>query len=85
MQDVKTCSAKLTEIYEVNHSINGTLSLIGNSHLDLVWLWPERAAREKNIHTCSVILRLMEEYPDLKFTMSQPWLLDAIKDDAPVL
>ncbi|MCF7954030.1 MAG: alpha-mannosidase, partial [Spirochaetales bacterium] len=89
--DIHECSRQLQELLKTKetseflNSPNGSLSLIGNSHLDLVWLWPEKATREKNIHTCSTILRLMEEYPDMSFTMSQPWLLDALETDAPSL
>ncbi len=82
-EDFESCSEQLSDLLEHHVSLNGSLSLIGNSHLDLVWLWPEGATREKNIHTCSTILRLMEDYPELTFTMSQPWLLDALKEDAP--
>ncbi len=59
----------------------GRISLISNSHLDLVWLWPEQITREKNVHTCTTILRLMERYPELTFTMSQPYLLEQLKRD----
>ncbi|MGM0432060.1 MAG: alpha-mannosidase [Spirochaetota bacterium] len=76
------CAGKLSALVSAGSTLNGKLSLIGNSHLDLVWLWPERATREKNVHTCSTVLRLMEEYPDMVFTMSQPWLLEALKESS---
>lgn len=85
--DTEGCAQSLRTLYNTLASdrLHGALAVVGNSHLDLVWLWPERITREKNIHTCSTILRLMERYPTMKFTMSQPWLLDALKEESPEL
>ena len=57
----------------------------GHSHLDLVWLWPERVTYRKAIHTYSTVNRLMEQYPELIFSASQPLLLPVIKDTEPGL
>lgn len=41
--------------------------LIGNSHLDPVWLWDWREGLNEGIITCRTILRLMEEFPELTY------------------
>ncbi len=82
---IEACQKTLQTIYTSfpSTSLNGELAVIGNSHLDLVWLWPESVTHEKNIHTITTVLKLMEQYKEMRFTMSQPWLLDAIHQDYP--
>ncbi|MFA6286652.1 MAG: glycoside hydrolase family 38 [Opitutaceae bacterium] len=41
--------------------------LIGNSHLDPVWLWDWREGLNEGIVTCRTILRLMEEFQELTY------------------
>lgn len=60
-------------------------ALCGHAHLDMVWLWPERATRRKGIHTFATMLRLLERYPELTFVQSQPALYRAVAADAPSL
>ncbi|MFM2091057.1 MAG: hypothetical protein RLZZ127_1546, partial [Planctomycetota bacterium] len=47
---------------------------IGHAHIDLVWLWPESVTERKGAHTFATVLRLMERYPEFRFTQSQPAL-----------
>ncbi len=56
---------------------------LGHSHLDLVWLWPESATERKGVHTMATQLRLMERYPEFRFTQSQPALYRALERQAP--
>ena len=63
----------------------GLASLVGHAHLDLVWLWPEMVTYRKAVHTCATVLRLMERYPEFRFTQSQPALYEAIGETAPGL
>ncbi len=58
-------------------------SFVGHAHIDLVWLWPEHATYKKGIHTFSTMLRLMEKYPEVTFTMSQPPLYYHIAEHEP--
>jgi alpha-mannosidase len=46
------------------------IRIVGNSHIDMAWLWPwtETVAVVRN--TFQSVLDLMREYPDFKFTMS---------------
>jgi alpha-mannosidase len=41
--------------------------LIGNSHLDPVWLWDWREGLNEGIITCRTILQLMREFPELTY------------------
>jgi len=47
-----------------------TIRLIGNSHIDMAWLWPWTETVEVVRNTFQSVLDLMREYPDFKFTMS---------------
>ena len=43
---------------------------VGNSHIDMAWLWPWTETVEVVRNTFRSVLDLMREYPDFKFTMS---------------
>jgi alpha-mannosidase len=60
-------------------------STVGHSHLDLVWLWPERVTHRKGIHTFATAMRLLDRYPEFKFMMSQPAIYRAVQQQAPAL
>jgi alpha-mannosidase len=47
-----------------------TIRLVGNSHIDMAWLWPWTETVEVVRNTFRSVLDLMREYPDFKFTMS---------------
>ncbi len=47
-----------------------TVRIIGNSHIDMAWLWPWTETVEVVRNTFQSVLDLMREYPDFKFTMS---------------
>ena len=46
------------------------IRLVGNSHIDMAWLWPWTETVEVVRNTFNSVLDLMREYPDFKFTMS---------------
>lgn len=62
-----------------------TVYAIGNAHIDLAWLWPMRETRRKAVRTLATVCRLMEHYPDYRFSVSQPQMLVWVKEDAPEL
>ena len=47
-----------------------TIKAVGNSHIDMAWLWPETETVEVVRNTFGTALALMREYPDFKFTAS---------------
>lgn len=57
----------------------------GQSHLDLAWLWPLEETRRKAARTYSNQVALMERYPDYKFLLCGPTLLEYLKEDYPGL
>ncbi len=57
----------------------------GHAHIDIAWLWPARQSREKAERTFTTILKLMEEYPKLRFFASSPVLYKWLKENRPGL
>ena len=53
-----------------NYSSIGKLSLVGNSHLDIVFMWAYKEYIRKLGRTHATMLRLMEQYPDFIFSQS---------------
>ena len=47
-----------------------TIRAIGNSHIDMAWLWPWTETVEVVRNTFRSVLDLMREYPEFKFSMS---------------
>ncbi|MFQ6108683.1 MAG: alpha-mannosidase [Candidatus Aminicenantales bacterium] len=52
-------------------SKNYVLSVVGNSHIDLAWLWRWRETVEVAKETFSTVLDNMEEYPGIVYAQSQ--------------
>ncbi|MDF2842555.1 MAG: Alpha-mannosidase [Herbinix sp.] len=74
------------KIYDnTSYRQNGTLSLIGNSHLDLVFLWDYAEFVRKAGRTHATMLRLMEQYPEFIFSQSQPVMYEEIRKNFPEL
>ncbi len=57
----------------------------GHAHIDVVWLWTLGQVRRKAGRTFHTVMRLMEQFPDYKFTQSQPQLYDFVREDYPEL
>ncbi|MGG6309254.1 glycoside hydrolase family 38 C-terminal domain-containing protein [Paenibacillus macerans] len=69
----------------VNGSTAPTLYLMGQSHLDVAWLWPIAETKRKIARTLSNQLALMDEYPEYTYTQSQPYLFQVVKTLYPEL
>lgn len=48
-----------------------TISLVGNAHIDLAWLWRWRESVQICRGTFGAVLELMEEFPSFTFSQSQ--------------
>ncbi|MCA0453767.1 MAG: alpha-mannosidase [Chloroflexi bacterium] len=57
----------------------------GHAHIDVVWLWTLGQVRRKAGRTFHTVMRLMEQFPDYRFTQSQPQLYDYVRQDYPEL
>lgn len=68
----EVCSEKKNKMY-----------CIGQTHIDVAWLWTLAQTREKVQRSFSTVLKLMEKYPEYKFMCSQPQLYMYLKEEAP--
>jgi len=68
-----------------NGSVMPTCYMVGESHLDLAWLWPLEETHRKTARTFAAQIRLLELYPDFKFFMSQPASYDMCRKYYPDL
>lgn len=64
---------------------DGLLDLVGHSHLDIVFMWPHKEYIRKVGRTHSTMLRLMEKYPEFKFSQSQAKIYSDMKKYYPDL
>ncbi len=58
---------------------------VGNSHIDMAWLWPWTETVEVVRNTFQSVLDLMREYPDFKFTMSSARTYEWIEEKYPAM
>jgi len=85
-ENVRQCRRLLQPLLEcVNGSTAPTVYLMGQSHLDIAWLWPIAETKRKIARTMSNQLALMEEYPEYRYVQSQPYLFQLVKDLYPEL
>lgn len=72
-------------IAEAGPSLGVAIGAVGHAHIDVAWLWTLDQTRRKAGRTFHTVLRLMEQFPDYRFTQSQPQLYDYIRQDYPAL
>lgn len=63
----------------------GRVSICANSHLDIIYLWPIKETFRKNCRTSTNMLSLMREYPEYRFSQSQPYLYEKLKEMYPAV
>lgn len=68
-----------------NGSTAPVMHIIGNSHIDLAWLWPLEETRHKVLRTFANQLALMDEYPEYRFLACEPALLEMLAGNDPEL
>ncbi len=74
-----------TEYYQkLGGSFNSVLC-VGHTHIDVAWLWDLEQTRQKVERSFATVLKLMDEYPDYRFMMSQPQLFAFLKQTDPQL
>lgn len=62
---------------------SGNVALVGHSHLDIAYYWRRIHAVQKNLRTVLIQLRLMDRYPDFRFTHTQPYLYETLEKHYP--
>lgn len=58
---------------------NGDVALIAHSHLDIAYYWRRIHAVQKNLRTVLIQLRLMDRYPDFRYTHTQPYVYETLE------
>ncbi len=67
------------------NNAEGQEIMVGQSHIDIAWLWPVRETVRKASRTFSSVDTLMREYPGYLYTQSQPILFEFVKNNDPEL
>jgi alpha-mannosidase len=62
-----------------------TVHVIGNAHLDPVWLWPWQAGLDEVLATCRTMCNLLDANPDAIFTAGEAWRYREIEEVDPQL
>jgi alpha-mannosidase len=80
---LKSAHAKLEVLKPFLQQFN--IRIVGNSHIDMAWLWPWTETVEVVRNTFQSVLDLMREYPDFKFTMSSARTYEWMQEKYPDL
>jgi alpha-mannosidase len=80
---LKAAHAKLEVLKPWLQQFN--VRIVGNSHIDMAWLWPWTETVEVVRNTFTSVLDLMREYPDFKFTMSSARTYEWMQEKYPDL
>lgn len=59
--------------------------LVGHSHIDMNWLWTWPDTRNVILRDFRSVLALMEEFPELTFSHSQPATYEVVREEDPAL
>ena len=64
---------------------NGDVALVGHSHLDIAYYWRRIHAVQKNARTVLIQLRLMDQYPEFRYTHTQAYTFETLEKYYPDL
>ena len=73
------------ETAEAGPPLDVVIHAAGHAHIDVAWLWTLGQTREKSRRTFTNVMRLMEQFPEYRFTQSQPQLYEYVREDDPAL
>jgi alpha-mannosidase len=80
---LRQAQTKLEQLRPWLHQFS--IRAVGNSHIDMAWLWPWTETVEVVRNTFQSALNLMREYPDFKFTMSSARTYEWMEEKYPDL
>lgn len=63
----------------------GDVALVGHSHLDIAYYWRRIHAVHKNARTILIQLRLMDQYPEFRYTHTQAYTYETLEKYYPEL
>ena len=64
---------------------SGDVALVGHSHLDIAYYWRRIHAVQKNARTILIQLRLMDKYPEFRYTHTQAYTYETLEKYYPDL
>jgi len=64
---------------------SGNVALVGHSHLDIAYYWRRIHAVQKNARTVLIQLRLMDKYPEFRYTHTQAYTYETLEKYYPEL
>ncbi|KQY80677.1 alpha-mannosidase [Paenibacillus sp. Root52] len=73
------------QVHQIGGNAEGLEHMVGQSHIDIAWLWPVRETVRKTSRTFSTVDALMNEYPGYVYSQSQPLLYAFLKEHDPEL
>lgn len=81
LSGVSECKKYLDEVVFANDTYKGSgdVALIAHSHLDIAYYWRRIHSVQKNLRTVLIQLRLMDRYPDFKYTHTQPYVYETLE------
>lgn len=87
MEGVKAASVYIEKVIYSNDDFKGTgnVALVGHSHLDIAYYWRRIHAVHKNARTVLIQMRLMDRYPDYKYTHTQAYTYELLEKYYPEL
>lgn len=70
-----------------NHDYHGSgdVALVGHSHLDIAYYWRRIHAVQKNARTILIQMRLMDQYPEFRYTHTQAYTYEMLEKYYPEL
>lgn len=81
LSGIEACQQYLNDVVFANDNYKGSgdVALIAHSHLDIAYYWRRIHAVQKNLRTVLIQLRLMDRYPDFKYTHTQPYVYETLE------
>lgn len=81
LDGIDECQKYLDDVVFANDNYkgNGDVALIAHSHLDIAYYWRRIHAVQKNLRTVLIQFRLMDKYPDFKYTHTQPYVYETLE------
>lgn len=81
LQSVRLLRKSLKENVFDNKTFNGNgkVALVAHSHLDLAYYWKRMHTIQKNARTCLIQLRLMDKYPEYKYSHTQAYTYETLE------
>ncbi len=79
--DIANAKKYVDEVIYANDSYkgNGDVALVAHSHLDIAYYWRRVHSVQKNLRTVLIQMRLMDMYPDFKYTHTQPYTYETLE------